>query len=235
MEKYEFESWGIEEVGNWLEKTVALPQYKPTFAELAIDGSLLQHILDEDLMNDFQIKIRLHRIKIIEAIKKLKVENTRKIEEDFVRKCNIGSQDEHSEEEKESKPPSFLTIVNDDSDEEIKFIQGNDGRVTPEREEEDLQITNMNARTNPHQSDGRNPAVEVIGIRQNQTENYIDETDDSSQVQEDQDEKLIIVLKVVEGQQLNNVYLIGEQGARLGRHSASNDIVISESFVSRKH
>lgn len=47
--------------------------------------------------------------------------------------------------------------------------------------------------------------------------------------------KLIIVLKVVEGQQLNNVYLIGEQGARLGRHSASNDIVISESFVSRKH
>jgi pSer/pThr/pTyr-binding forkhead associated (FHA) protein len=40
---------------------------------------------------------------------------------------------------------------------------------------------------------------------------------------------------VVEGQQLNNVYLIGEQGARLGRHSASNDIVISESFVSRKH
>lgn len=52
---------------------------------------------------------------------------------------------------------------------------------------------------------------------------------------EDQDEKLIIVLKVVEGQQLNNVYLIGEQGARLGRHSASNDIVISESFVSRKH
>lgn len=52
---------------------------------------------------------------------------------------------------------------------------------------------------------------------------------------DDQDEKLIIVLKVVEGQQLNNVYLIGEQGARLGRHSASNDIVISESFVSRKH
>ena len=46
---------------------------------------------------------------------------------------------------------------------------------------------------------------------------------------------MIIVLKVVEGQQLNNVYLVGENGARFGRHSASNDIVISESFVSRKH
>jgi len=52
---------------------------------------------------------------------------------------------------------------------------------------------------------------------------------------EDPESKLIIVLKVVEGQQLNNVYLVGENGARFGRHSASNDIVISESFVSWKH
>lgn len=28
---------------------------------------------------------------------------------------------------------------------------------------------------------------------------------------------------------------MGEAGASLGRHSASNDIVISESFVSRRH
>ena len=34
---------------------------------------------------------------------------------------------------------------------------------------------------------------------------------------------------------LNNVYIVGENGAALGRHSASNDIVISESFVSRRH
>ena len=52
---------------------------------------------------------------------------------------------------------------------------------------------------------------------------------------DEEESKLIIVLKVVEGQQLNNVYLVGENGARFGRHSASNDIVISESFVSRKH
>jgi pSer/pThr/pTyr-binding forkhead associated (FHA) protein len=31
------------------------------------------------------------------------------------------------------------------------------------------------------------------------------------------------------------VYIVGENGAALGRHSASNDIVISESFVSRRH
>jgi pSer/pThr/pTyr-binding forkhead associated (FHA) protein len=34
---------------------------------------------------------------------------------------------------------------------------------------------------------------------------------------------------------LNNIYIIGKNGAALGRHSASNDIVISESFVSRRH
>jgi pSer/pThr/pTyr-binding forkhead associated (FHA) protein len=34
---------------------------------------------------------------------------------------------------------------------------------------------------------------------------------------------------------LNNVYIIGDNGAALGRHSASNDMVISESFVSRRH
>jgi hypothetical protein len=45
----------------------------------------------------------------------------------------------------------------------------------------------------------------------------------------------ILVLKAVEGQLLNNVYVIGTNGAALGRHSASNDIVISESFVSRRH
>ena len=44
-----------------------------------------------------------------------------------------------------------------------------------------------------------------------------------------------MVLKAVEGQLLNNVYIVGENGAALGRHSASNDIVISESFVSRRH
>ena len=83
----------------------------------------------------------------------------------------------------------------------------------------------------------RNPAVEAIGMGplRDMSEAYVDESEESSQMPDDQDEKLIIVLKVVEGQQLNNVYLIGEQGARLGRHSASNDIVISESFVSRKH
>mmetsp|Transcript_30205 Transcript_30205/g.29884 ORF Transcript_30205/g.29884 Transcript_30205/m.29884 type:complete len:277 (+) Transcript_30205:337-1167(+) len=45
----------------------------------------------------------------------------------------------------------------------------------------------------------------------------------------------MLVLKAVEGQLLNNTFLIGAEGASIGRNSASNDIVIGESFVSRKH
>ena len=45
----EYETWGIEDVCNWLEKSVNLPQYKSVFSDLAIDGTLLPHIMDEDL------------------------------------------------------------------------------------------------------------------------------------------------------------------------------------------
>ena len=44
--------------------------------DLAIDGGLLEHIEDVDLSGDFDIKIRLHRVKIIEGIKKLKKDFT---------------------------------------------------------------------------------------------------------------------------------------------------------------
>ena len=46
-----------------------------TFIEsLGIDGSLLDHINDADLQSDFGISVRLHRVKILEGIKKLQVQ-----------------------------------------------------------------------------------------------------------------------------------------------------------------
>jgi len=41
---------------------------------LALDGSIIDFITDDDLENDLNIKVRLHRVKIIEGIKKLKNE-----------------------------------------------------------------------------------------------------------------------------------------------------------------
>lgn len=44
-----------------------------------------------------------------------------------------------------------------------------------------------------------------------------------------------LILKAIEGQLMNNIYVIGPAGSSFGRHSASNDIVVGESYVSRKH
>lgn len=40
--------------------------------ELALDGSMIDYITDQDLEQDLHIHVRLHRVKIIEGIKKLK-------------------------------------------------------------------------------------------------------------------------------------------------------------------
>jgi len=45
----------------------------------------------------------------------------------------------------------------------------------------------------------------------------------------------VLVLKAMEGQLANNTFLIGTSGATIGRNSSFNEIVIGESFVSRKH
>ena len=41
--------------------------------EIGIDGQIIDHVTDTDLEQDFGIKVRLHRVKIIEGIKKLQV------------------------------------------------------------------------------------------------------------------------------------------------------------------
>ncbi len=39
--------------------------------EIGVDGQIMDHITEVDLQQDFAIKVRLHRVKIIEGIKKL--------------------------------------------------------------------------------------------------------------------------------------------------------------------
>lgn len=47
--------------------------------EIGVDGQIIDHITEVDLQQDFDIKVRLHRVKIIEGIKKLQQkENARK-------------------------------------------------------------------------------------------------------------------------------------------------------------
>lgn len=139
MERKRPENWNSKEVGEWL-STIGLAQYKEKFEDLGIDGGLLFEAKEEDLKNDLEVNIRLHRVKIMQEMAKL-------------------------------------------------------------QELANQQVLNTSSLS--------------------QAEDFNDWD--------------IIVLKAIEGTLSNHTFLIGKHGATVGRNSANNDIVISESFVSRKH
>ncbi len=73
IHKQNFKNWTLDETLIWLEECVKLPQYRSNFQEIALDGLMMDFLTDEDLERDLKIKVRLHRVKIIEEIKKLKL------------------------------------------------------------------------------------------------------------------------------------------------------------------
>lgn len=130
--------WTTKEVSDWI-VSIGLSQYKEKFEQLKIDGPLLFEAKEEDLKEDLQVTIRLHRVKILQEVQKLKDQTIL------------------------NQPPSPQDVLLENADWDV------------------------------------------------------------------------LVLKAIEGTLSNHSFLIGKHGASVGRNSASNDIVISESFVSRKH
>mgnify|MGYP002631367862 CR=1 FL=1 len=72
MQNKRYDQWTTDDALVWLEDYLKLPQYKSNFIDLALDGTMFDFITDTDLENDLNIKVRLHRIKITEGIKRLK-------------------------------------------------------------------------------------------------------------------------------------------------------------------
>lgn len=173
MEVRNPEEWSVREVCEWL-SSLELSKYKTKFEEMGIDGSLLYEITDHDLKSDMGIDVRLHRIKILENIKRLK------------------DREEQNVSQSASEAPMELA----------DYI--------------------------PNQSelDTNNASSNVHSINVQETVQPIFTDDDRCEV---------LVLKAIEGGLQNNIYIIGSPGASLGRNSNSNDIIIGESFVSRKH
>jgi hypothetical protein len=65
--------WSVDDVLAWLNQSLKLPQYEPIFKSLSIDGEMLQAITEQDLKQDLDIRTRLHRIKMLAAIQRVKV------------------------------------------------------------------------------------------------------------------------------------------------------------------
>ena len=122
----------------WLGE-INLQQYREKFEQIRIDGALLFEVQEEDLKEDLDVSVRLHRVKVLQEIQKL-----------------------------------------------------------------------------------REQAGDALGAGLLDAEAEVGDWE-------------VLVLKAIEGTLNNHSYIIGKQGASIGRNSASNDIVIGESFVSRKH
>ncbi len=72
MQKFKhYRDWDTQDVSVWLKDMVKLPQYVAQFQEIGVDGQIIDHVTDIDLERDFGIKVRLHRVKIVEGIRKL--------------------------------------------------------------------------------------------------------------------------------------------------------------------
>ena len=58
------DAWSVEEVGNWLEQVVHLPQHAAAFAQHQIDGFLLCR-LDASDLDDLGGLSRLDKTKVV--------------------------------------------------------------------------------------------------------------------------------------------------------------------------
>jgi CheY-like chemotaxis protein len=72
QEAPEVNLWTVGDVSTWLE-TLALGQYRDSFADAAIDGGFLAELTDDDLRNTLGIEHALHRKKILTSVLKLRV------------------------------------------------------------------------------------------------------------------------------------------------------------------
>ena len=61
--------WTREAVASWV-ASLGFPEYSSAFLTLQVDGFMMMNITESDLAEDVGIKVRLHRVKIIEYFRR---------------------------------------------------------------------------------------------------------------------------------------------------------------------
>lgn len=61
----------MEDVETWLTE-INMQQYKDQFREMAVDGLLILELTEEDLKEEMNVNVNLHRRKLMKAIEVLK-------------------------------------------------------------------------------------------------------------------------------------------------------------------
>lgn len=65
------EIWTVDDVTTWL-GIIGMDTYASNFTKMSVDGLLILELTEEDLENEIQIPVKLHRKKIIKAIELLR-------------------------------------------------------------------------------------------------------------------------------------------------------------------
>jgi hypothetical protein len=65
-------SWSLDDVTDWLNGYAgSLSRYTESFRGIGVDGEMLKNMNDTDLCDDLKVCVRLHRVKILNEIKRL--------------------------------------------------------------------------------------------------------------------------------------------------------------------
>ncbi|TMW66234.1 hypothetical protein Poli38472_003999 [Pythium oligandrum] len=89
--------WSVENVCLWLHEDVGVPEVVPRFQQRQCNGEMLLDLTESDLINDFGIKNRLHRERILSAIDAIKTSD------DFSDEDEDDDDDLEDEEEEEEE------------------------------------------------------------------------------------------------------------------------------------
>jgi hypothetical protein len=71
--------WSESDVLEWITSFRGLRRYANSFEDLGVDGSMLAQVTDDDLKSDLGVSVRLHRVKILDAVKRLALEESLRI------------------------------------------------------------------------------------------------------------------------------------------------------------
>ncbi|GLD92740.1 hypothetical protein PINS_up001319 [Pythium insidiosum] len=75
--------WSVENVCLWLHEDVGVPEVVPRFQQRRCNGEMLLALTESDLINDYAIKNRIHRERILSAIDAIKTSEDFSDEDDF--------------------------------------------------------------------------------------------------------------------------------------------------------
>ena len=255
------ELWDEKDVLKWLEM-IGMDKYAESFSENKVDGLTILELNEDDIEQELQIKAKLHKKKVLKAIEMLKeyqecfwdIFSEDKKQKETKNECQDGDlppgdQMTRGQDQGGNKMNRFRqncaptaqfndNLVENSNEEEFQYNRSY--RLNTQLEDignQDIQLGNFNNQNILREGSGANlsgPKFNPLASRPlEQSQHLINDEQPNQIVQTSNAVQAFLIINSIEGPSDVN-HKIGEQGAKIGRHS-SNQIVIYDESVSRYH